>query len=69
MTVDRDELALDLERLGLKAMAGAVRNNTLTLERVMRNVERTRDKRTEAGDSKGAEACQAVLNRWWGEAS
>lgn len=72
MTVDRQELALDLERLGLKALAPSVlpsSRHPLSVDRVMRNVERTRDKRLERGEKKGAEACQRVLNRFWGEAS
>jgi hypothetical protein len=69
VNIDRDALAADLEALGLKALAGSVRNGQLTLERVMRSVERTRDKRREAGDTKGAEAAQQVLNRWWGQGS
>jgi hypothetical protein len=69
MTIDRDALATDLESLGLKAIAGAARRGTLDIERAMRSVERTRDKRRHAGDAKGAEAAQQVLNRWWGSAS
>ncbi len=67
MIVDRNALASDLESLGLKAIAGAARKGTLDIERAMRSAERTRDKRQEAGDAKGAEAAQQVLNRWWGK--
>jgi hypothetical protein len=68
MSIDRNALASDLESLGLKALAGSVRNGQLTLDRVMRSVERTRDKRREAGNAEGAEAAQQVLNHWWGKA-
>jgi hypothetical protein len=69
MTLDRQALATDLESLGLKAIAGAVRNDSISVERVMRSVERTRDRKRKVGDSKGAEAAQSVLNRWWGKGS
>lgn len=66
MTIDRNALASDLEGLGLKAIAGSVRNGQLTLDRVMRSVERTQERKREVGDSHGAEAVQAVLDRWRG---
>jgi len=69
MTVDRNALAADLESLGLRAISGAIRNGSLSTERAMQSVERRRDKRREIGDDKGAEKCQAVLNRWWGKGS
>lgn len=70
MTVDRNELAGDLERLGMTAIAPSVRptaRHPLSLDRVMRSVELTRDRAKERGDSKGAEAAQQVLNRYWGK--
>lgn len=69
MTLDPQALASDLESLGLKAIAGSVRNGQLSLDRVMRSVERTRDRRRDAGDRKGTEDAQQVLNRWQGAGS
>ncbi len=69
--LDPNELALDLERIGLKALVPSVlptSRHPLSLDRVMRSVARKRDKCREAGDTKGAQECQAVLNRWWGSA-
>lgn len=68
-TVDRNALAHDLEALGLKAIAGAIRKGTVSVDRAMRQVERLRDQRREAGMHGCADGAQAVLNRYWGEAS
>jgi hypothetical protein len=67
MTIDRDDLAADLEQLGLYAIAGAVRKNTVPSPRVQRSLQRTRRKRLEAGDRAGAKAVNGVLARHWGK--
>jgi hypothetical protein len=68
MTIDRNTLADDLEALGLKALAPAVRKGTIDETRIQRSLQRTRRKRHEAGDVAGAKAVNDVIKRHWGKA-
>jgi hypothetical protein len=67
MTIDRNSLASDLESLGLKAIAGSVRRNTISVERALAAVKRTREIRRFVGDTERAALAEEILGRYRGE--
>jgi hypothetical protein len=64
VTIDRNALATDLEQLDLKAIAGAVRKNTISVERVLASVKRAYETRRFVGDTERADLAKEILDRY-----
>lgn len=64
MPIDRDALASDLEKLGLKAIAGQTASGKLPVNRALKSVERFAERAAARSNAAQVDAAHVVLNRY-----